>query len=285
MFDGEETVEQNYVEVKTVKEIRPGRKLMCRRVTIDGGNTIADSEETGRRQATMHILFVHGSCAASRQFNDLLKSLSELNNKEQKIVCYLYDQLGCGESSHPPDDWDAFSSAQLAQDLHEISHTIINGIHGDENDESNESPLYIVGHSHGVSQTINLLQSMKTEPKKLSKVQGAIFIAGGLKDCPDCALTDEGGHWIFRYIPMFILRKMQPGLSESFLQAAVHPTNIEKLRKSALDISNGNDMAFCKAFYRQQKFVDSEAAHSLTVSGDYTRILFSTFFLIIDFHH
>ena len=140
------------------------------------------------------------------------------------------------------------------------------------------SPLYILGHSHGVSQCIRLLQSLQSS-SMLSRVKGAIFIAGGLKDGPS-ELTNEGGHWIFRFLPMFMLKQMQPKLSEDFVEAAIHPSN-SNLKDSALEISNGNDMAMCKAFYRQQKYVSSKDALSLTVSCTFSLSLIRVSFKLI----
>jgi pimeloyl-ACP methyl ester carboxylesterase len=88
------------------------------------------------------------------------------------------------------------------------------------------------------------------------------MIGGALKDGPD-GLAVDGGHWIFKYVPMFLLHKMQPSLSESFFEAAVHRTNREHLRTKAVDLSNRNDMRFCKAFYRQQVYAGSNEASQL----------------------
>ena len=90
------------------------------------------------------------------------------------------------------------------------------------------------------------------------------MIGGALKDGPG-EMAKDGGHWIFKFVPMFFLRKMQPSLSESFFEAAVHQSNRERLRKKALEVSNRNDMAFCKAFYRQQQYASSEEASRLKV--------------------
>ena len=275
IIEGEEIKTENYVEVKTLKEIRPGRKLMCRKVTINGTSAHSGGDDDSQQKQQQHptiLFFIHGSCAASKQYNSLLQSISKLNNGQKHIICYLYDQLGCGESKHNSDDWDAFSSSQMGHDLNVICQSILETMH-------NDSSLYIVGHSYGVSQTIKLLKSIEKDNEKeegdqsqsqssnkLSRVGGAILISGGLKGCPVGGLSKDGGHWIFRYIPMFVLYKMQPLLSETFVKAAIHPANLSSLKEEALEISNGNDMAMCKAFYRQQTYADSEDAQSLKVS-------------------
>jgi len=254
IIEGEAIRRHNYVEMKMTKEIRPGRRLACRKITIDRSNNSVHNNTSNDGTASVIILFIHGSLAASMQFDDLLASLSNIDH-EKKIDCYLYDQLGCGESVHPSNDWYAFSSTEHANDLETIVKSIIETMDVD-------SKLYLVGHSYGVSQTITLLHSL--EPAILNRVGGAVLISGGLKDGPS-ELTNDGGHWIFRYMPMFILNMMQPGLSKNFIDAAIHPNN-EELKKSAIEFSNKNDMAICKAFYRQQRYASAEEARAVSVS-------------------
>ncbi len=264
------TVQKDYFyEVKEWKEIRPGRKLMCRKVTFDYTDDANDDD--GHEHQGEHIttlLFVHGSCATSQQYDTLLESLA-LKQKERgqmstKFVCYLYDQLGCGESSHPPNDWYAYSSSELSADLQSITQLIIQSIKANPS-----SSLYIIGHSHGVSQSIRLINSLEKEQTESSSsfIDGAILIGGGLKDAP-CEITNDGGHWIFTYMPMFMLHRMQPSLSVGFVNAAFHPTTNSELKEAALSDSNKNDMAMCKAFYRQQKYADSVEAKCLKVRID-----------------
>jgi len=236
-----------------MKEIRSGRNIMCRKIMI--GEPIGE-QDCNISQVGITILFVHGSCAASKQFDDLVKSLSDINNQQKRITLYLYDQLGFGESKHPSDDWDAFSSLELGCDLHAITQNIIETM-------NDNSLLFLVGHSYGVSQAIKLLNDM--DENKVSRVGGAVFIAGALRNGPSPSnnLTKDC-HWIFRYLPMFALQKMQQSLSEGFFHAAVHPSNAEKLRETSLEISNQNEMQICKAFYRQQNYATSEEAQCLT---------------------
>lgn len=251
--------EEKYVEVKSLKEVRPGRKLMCRNITIDGSECKLNKLNDPTVQPVNYtFLFIHGSCAASSQFDSLLEKLSELNNSK-KIHVHLYDQLGCGESKHPSNDWNAYSSSEHGNDLLEIVHSIISTMHKD-------SKLFITAHSYGVSQTIKCLISMDAD--KVSRVGGAILIGGGLKDGPT-NLTNDGGHWIFSYVPMFVLNAMQPGLSRNFAEAAFHPVNT-KLKEASLEVSNRNEMPMCKAFYRQQKYASSEEAKSLAVSNSHS---------------
>ena len=306
ILEGEEIQNQHYLEVKEMKEIRPGRKLMCRKVTFfdhqnhdddnDVDHNLEESSNQGNettKQIIQTLLFVHGSCASSHQYNALLESLARNNNNSNqttktttKYVCYLYDQLGCGESNHhPPNDWYAYSSSELSQDLLTITELIIQSTTAVGNENSS---FYIIGHSHGVSQCIRLMNALEETTKKgkqedsnsnynnnnnlssllsspQTSIDGVIMISGGLQDGRS-DFTNNGGHWIFRYMPMFLLNRMQPSLSEGFVNAAFHPMTNDELKKAALCDSNRNDMAFCKAFYRQQEYASSEEAKLFKVS-------------------
>ncbi len=259
---GEQVKKEHYVEVKGLKEVRPGRKLMCRKVTFVQDH----NNENDHDVQTKTLLFIHGSCAASAQYDSLLEHLAmkQSEEKKTKFVCYLYDQLGCGESIHPPNDWYAYSSSELGQDLLSITESIIDSIN-----ETNSS-LYIVGHSHGVSQSIKLINAIEDKEQSngsnsiSNKIDGTILIGGGLKDS-QCDVVNDGGHWIFTYMPIFLLNRMQPSLSEGFVNAAFHPSTSDKMKEAALVQSNCNDMAMCKAFYRQQQYADSLEAMSFKV--------------------
>jgi hypothetical protein len=106
-----------------------------------------------------------------------------------------------------------------------------------------------VGHSHGCSQIIQAVNSLTSQSQIPSaRIKGIILMGGALSDGPS-EMAKDGGHWIFKFVPMFMLKRMQPSLSESFFQAAVHPSNQERMRAKSMDVSNRNDMSFCKAFY------------------------------------
>jgi hypothetical protein len=250
-------------------EIRSGRTLHCRKVTVQ---TLTKSSQIQPESTSVsNILFVHGSCAASSQFDDLIMEIKKLfENQDQtdfdSLNCYLYDQLGCSESKHPVDDWSAFSTEELNLDLQTMISSILNGDNDEDCSDKNTPPLFIVGHSHGCSQIIQAVNTLTSNSKvPTSRIRGVIMMGGILSDEPTLTIK-EGGHWIFKFIPMFLLNKMQPSLSEAFFQAAIHPSNQERLRTKALGISNRNDMRFCKAFYRQQKYATSKEASELEVS-------------------
>lgn len=229
-------------------EVRPERSLFCRRVNI--------SDKDNASQRNISLLMVHGSCAASSQYDCLIEEFRKDHSdlKFRSLGIYLYDQFGCGESASSSSDWKAFSSTELLQDLETIILAIL--------DIEKESDLYIVGHSYACSQLIQICN--KLEDKIITRVRGLVMLSGALKDGP-CINARDGGHWIFKYFPLFMLRRMQKGLSRSFLDAAVHPTNRERLREKCLDISNKNDMEMCRAYYRQQVYADSEDAGKVKI--------------------
>ena len=262
-------------------EVRPNRTVLCRRSSIGVSNTGTDTDtdtdglnDDGTNRvlcsSIINILFVHGSCASSSQYDDLLNALEingNINNgningnkissyPSSKINCYSYDQLGCAGSKHPSTDWEAFSSSNLLQDLQSI---VQDGILPASNESSS---LFVVGHSHGCSQVIQLINRLSASHR--CRIKGVILMSGALKDGPGEHAKD-GGHWIFKFIPISLLRKMQPSLSQSFFEAAVHPKHRETLRKNAINVSDTNDMLFCKAFYRQQVYASSEDAAKVQV--------------------
>lgn len=232
-----------------IVEVRPKRSLFCRRVNISNPN-----EDNPKKDIS--LLLVHGSCAASSQYDALVEELRKDYDhlKFRSLIIYMYDQLGCGESASSS-DWNAFASTEMLLDLETIVLAIL--------EIDKESELYIVGHSHACSQLIHVCNKLEG---RISRVRGLVMLSGALRDGP-CNNAQDGGHWIFKYIPLFALRWMQKGLSRSFFEAAVHPANREKLRQTCLDVSNRNDMKMCRAYYRQQVYADSLDAANLKVSN------------------
>ena len=135
---------QNMMEFdESLGEIRPGRTVVRRRITIIG------RQPTPSTNKKINLLFVHGSCAASSQYDDLIAEMRKLalaqdNDHLPAMNCFLYDQLGCAKSDHPASDWSAFSSSELHLDLQTIFRSILEV--GDD--------YFIVAHSHGEYYTV-----------------------------------------------------------------------------------------------------------------------------------
>ena len=248
-------------------ELRSGRNIFFRNITLQKGN-INNDKNCEDQEKIGDFLFVHGSCAASSQYDSLLQSIAggmEVDDSIMdggRIECSLFDAFGFGKSKehNAPFDWNSFSESELAEDLKQITLSIF-----DKKDFSGK--LYIVAHSYGPSQVIKLINSLNDEQNNnfYTKINGVVFLSGGLKD-GKCTLIKDGGHWIWHYMPMYLLRKLQPSLDKEFIKAAIHPNNRDKLRESALKICSSNDMANCKAFYRQQRFASSKDAQKVKVS-------------------
>ena len=254
---------ESCVDSERKVEIRAGRVISCKKTSckIQNGDT---------NLPACNLLFIHGSCAASMQYNSLIESMKnncqhgipEVNSQKKesipsKMNFYSFDQLGCGDSKHPSSDWYAFSSSELLTDLKIITEQILRS--------ESSSSLYLVAHSHGCSQVIKLLLlNSFSKPEIISRIASIILIGGALKGGP-AALAKDGGHVIFKILPTFILNRLQPSLSNNFFNAAVHPNHHDKLRKSSLKISNDNSMEFCKAYYRQQKYASIEEASKIKV--------------------
>ena len=141
------------------------------------------------------------------------------------IQCHLYDTFGCGKSTHPSTDWEAFSQQEIAKDLQEIFHSIIrndnnnnnnnndNTIHTDPPSSPPPPPIFIIGHAHGSSQIIHLINNGLSNQER-SYIKGVVFMSGALSDGPVDQISEsncKGGQCIWR-LPNFLLDWIQPRL-------------------------------------------------------------------------
>ena len=286
-------------------EVRPGRILSYQKIILSSKSNASSKEEhddfdhdaddtsssntNANSTAYHHLLFIHGSCGASTQFYSLIHSLQDMLRNHQhsvnssvQLVCHLFDAWGCGQSSalvpYKPNTKDfhaSFSSQQLLLDLEAVLAHIRK--QQEEHQDSRSSTLYIVAHSYGVSQILQVLhqkidhldqhnKSTEINNSRNIPIQGLILISAVLKD-PSDPLTRDGGHFIFKWFPTFILRHIQSMLTQNFIHHAIHPQNIHILQEDAIRLSNANDMNMCKAFYTQQRYISSEQV--MEVSCDY----------------
>jgi len=252
-------------EKVTMKEIRKGRTILHKKIS---GNA-PQANEKRNPSSIINILLVHGSCAGSEQYealvSDLYKHVAQNMTAEDEYMelnCYLYDSLGCGKSKHNVSDWYAFSEKELAKDLEIVFHSMNQDA---STAEDTKKKTYILAHSYGVSQVIKLLNELNDKKDKDDNslaVDGIILIGGTLRDGP---VSMGKGLFIFR-LPLFILKWIQPKLTDAFVDAAYHPESEESLKEKGRTFSNQNDMAFVKAFYRQQtKSADSIDARNIKV--------------------
>lgn len=167
IFEESLDVPSGLIEQESFNEVRKGRKIWWKRIVLSKDDQDSKNSEKGSSSSlkkTLNILFIHGSCAASSQYDDLIIELRKILVK--------YD-----------DDLSPFT------------------------------------HSHGVSQTIKLVNDLSTS--EASNINGLIFAGGSLKGGP-VPFSKDGGHWIFK-LPLVVLKLMQPSLSEAFAKAAIKP--------------------------------------------------------------
>lgn len=251
------------------------------------------------------ILFVHGSCGASGQFDRLLAALRRRIREEGKeeeeeeeadhqagagaVVCHLFDALGCGGSrDRPSDDGrngsppsaavdpSAFGSEEALRDLEGVVRAILTGagkgeVAGGEDGNGGRAhpPLYLVGHSYGASQIVRLLASLA--PDLSGRIGGAVLLSGALAGGPSgLAGTGWGGtrrapRPCVFCLPVPVLKILRPRLDDAFLSRAYHPTAATDLTEEGRKVCEGNDMEYAKAFYGSWEWATEEEAGAVGV--------------------
>mmetsp|Transcript_8573 Transcript_8573/g.18083 ORF Transcript_8573/g.18083 Transcript_8573/m.18083 type:complete len:443 (+) Transcript_8573:238-1566(+) len=237
-------------------------------VKKEKARTDAEAKEEARKRVervtgqvsdvAAELCFVHGGCASSSQFDQLLGSLWErINDPETKpsnlaggrIRCHLYDAVGCGSSAHDPSDWDAYNSDEQMKDLEEIVRSVAGS-------STSSTPIYLIGHSYGSSQIIRLLPLL---PESISaRIEGLILISGALANGPS-DVPNDNGPCVFCF-PVWFLKLLQPKMNDAFLSNAYHPTTDEGLVLHGRAVCEGNDMGMVKAFYRQWTWATADDA-------------------------
>lgn len=207
------------------------------------------------------LVFVHGSCASSSQFDILMGAIwDRIHNDPEKsaisgkIRCHLYDAVGCGSSAHDPSDWNAYNSEEQMKDLEEIVRTVAAS-------STSSTPIYLIGHSYGSSQIIRLLPLL---PESISsRIKGLILISGALANGPSDVPSDNGP-CIFCF-PVWFLKLLQPKMNDVFLEKAFHPTTDEGAVAQGRKLCEGNEMGMIKAFYKQWKWATKDDASKAKV--------------------
>lgn len=216
-----------------LKEVRPGRILFHR------------SEILGSSSAPpkIQMLLLHGTCASSSQYNNVLKALSEI--LEESIVCHRFDAISCGNSPLVR-EWEAYHSDQAVLDLAAII----------EKEIDPSLPTVIIGHSYAPTIIIRFFHRHGIP----TNIKGCVFLSSGISG-PVNPIPD-GGHPIFR-LPVVILRCLQPSLTKSFLQLAYHPKTSPSLIEEASKSNNGNNMYMAKAYHRHHQWATNDECTAL----------------------
>ena len=218
-----ETVREGLVEV------RPGRILFHRTEILGPSSTPSPK---------FQMLFLHGTCASSSQYNSLLRALSGV--LEVSVVCHLFDSVSCGKSPQVG-EWDAYHTDQAVLDLAAIM----------EKEIDSSMPTLIVGHSYAPTIIIRCFDRQGIP----MNIKGCIFlssaISGPVNPIPN------GGHPIFR-LPVVILKCLQPSLTKSFLKLAYHPKTSSLLIEEASKSNSGNNMYMAKAYHRHHQWATTD---------------------------
>lgn len=212
------------------------------------------------------VIFIHGSCASSSQFDRLLSAMWERfydsgddaspPNITKKIRCHLFDAIGCGSSPHDPNDWAAYGWEEQMKDIEEYVNII-------STTSTSSTPIYLVGHSYGSSQIVRLMPFL---PEAISsRIKGVVLLSGALANGPSDVPKDEAP-CVF-CLPVFMLKILQPKMNDVFLEKAYHPAAKEELVARGKMICEGNDMAIVKAFYKQWHWATKEDAAKVTTKA------------------
>lgn len=216
-----------------VEEIRPNRHLFVRKFRI-GDETSAS--------ASIQLLGYHGLCGTERQFHAILPFLHQnlLEKYPHKCIdCYFFDWMGCGQSPLSG-EWDAYDSAETEADLVTFVQKHIQP----------EIPLVIAAHSYGPSIVIRALQNPSL-PENI-RVNGMVFLGTALRHASSSPLLPDGGHPIMK-LPTFLLNYLQPYMTNSFCEMAVHDDH-EHIKRIIRQDSDSNDMWMAKCYHRHTRW-------------------------------
>lgn len=225
-------------------ELRPGRRLNVLRWTLTAENA------TSTVTRPINLMCVHGTAANHEQFIPFLEQLESQLPPHVSIHCCLYDAVGCGESPALP-DLAAYGDDEQVQDLFTLATEHLDPT----------LPTYLVGHSYGPNWIYKLLLRLENA----INVKGLILISSGLSN-PKYSLQ-KGGPGLFRLVPLWLLRCLQPLLTQSFLQMGFskHTHNQQPaLIAAAKTVNNRNDMKIVCIYYQSHDWVsESEVKSSL----------------------
>ena len=197
-------------------EVRPNRSIWI-------GKYVAKPSKVAT------VVFIHGSCASYSQFNAIIQWA--IDTAVLDVV--YYDYLGCGQSDkQAPKHQKWYFPSEHWEDLVAIIDQ-----HCDE-----QVPLWVVGHSFGCLMALRLA----TESKWSSRVQKMVLMG-----CPSIFQSNPMP-WVLT-LPCFMLKWMQPWLTNAFVHRAFSPDTIAnnaQLVEASKRISNANPPHMFQNFYK-----------------------------------
>lgn len=230
-------------ETSTLQEIRPGRRVHFRKVLL------------GNKPPTVVLVCLHGTCAASAQYNRLLEALQQQQEPANttSMVCYLYDAIGCGQSPKKK-EWSAYHTDEAVLDLEAVVENHV---------EETDLPLVLVGHSYAPTILLRYLNrhSSKNDTKHPNKICGLILLSSALKGGPLKMTNHDGGHPIF-YLPVCLLNCLEPTMTREFMTMAYHEETDDSLKSEAQQANSANDMGVAKAYHRHHQWASVAEAQA-----------------------
>lgn len=140
-------------------------------------------------------------------------------------------------------EWDAYTTEEAVLDLKAVVELCI---------ENKSLPTVVIGHSYAVTAIIRMLHPQEN-------IAACIFLSSALKGGP--IPLHNGGHSIFK-LPIFLLRCLQPLLTNEFIRLAYHPEADRALLEASKDADNANAMGMCKAYHCHHDWATVEEAKS-----------------------
>ena len=260
-------------EFASIVEIRKGRKIYLRKVILNGCcnpsvvNKDVAAASTANTEPNIQIIFVHGICGTEQQFQLLLQSMddqlssssssssssqSSTAHSSTTIACWLYDQVGCGQSPTLP-NYNDYTYEETQADLKALllAEQQNQTMHQHFPTPCWTLPTIVVGHSYGPSLFIPLLSEDPNLLLLLPNIIGFILINTSVR-CPHLPIAD-GGHYIMK-LPIFLLQCIQSPLTDAFIHMAVHPHHTE-LRNIIRIASQKNNMFVAKYYHQNSKWM------------------------------
>jgi pimeloyl-ACP methyl ester carboxylesterase len=241
-------------------EIRPGRNIFTRHWILNDDEEESSTKTSSR---TVNLVCVHGTAASQEQYISLWKALDSLlsfssteTSSTLRMHCWAYDAIGCGRSPKIRNNIKAYTDAEQVQDLQELL----------ENHVDSKYDTYFVGHSYGPTWIYKCLLLLQQGNKKLStttlKPAGLVLISTGL----ECKELVVGGPAIFRVVPLWFLKCIQPLLTASFLKLGFSPYTHKhdpELIVQAKEANNQNDMQVVIYYYKAHAWLSQLSPESM----------------------